>query len=116
MGIRHSIWLGGLSGNGITTAVVDVSGPQAFGEQAERRNQKSAVHTEKLIPVCGSQLEGTDGLGRRNKANKTRRSGEQFPREPVTRARTLPSTPYLLSSSKTVDPGNFASIASACLT
>ena len=34
---------GGLSGNGITKAVMDVSGPQARGEQAEKRNQKSAV-------------------------------------------------------------------------
>ena len=57
---------GGLRGNGITKAVVDVSGPQARGEQAERRNQKTAVHTEKLIPICDSQLEGADGLGRRN--------------------------------------------------
>ena len=49
---------------------MDVSGPQARGEQAERRNQKSAVHTEKLILVRGSQLEGADGLGRRNEINR----------------------------------------------
>ncbi len=27
------------------------------------------MHTEKLIPVCSSQLEGADGLGRRNEIN-----------------------------------------------
>jgi len=66
---------GGLSGNGITKAVVDVSGPQARGEQAERRNQKTAVHTEKLIPICDSQLEGADGLGRRNEINHDKEVG-----------------------------------------
>ena len=66
---------GGLSGNGITKAFVDVSGPQARGEQAERRNQKTAVHTEKLIPICDSQLEGADGLGRRNEINHDKEVG-----------------------------------------
>ena len=110
IGVREMVGTGGggLSGNGITKALVDVSGPQARGEQAERRNQKTAVHTEKLIPICDSQLEGADVLVAAMRSITTRRSGEQFPREPVTRARTLPSTPYLLSSSKTVDPGNFA--------
>ena len=48
IGIRELVGTGGggLSGNGIAEAVMDVSGPQARGEQAKRRNQKSAVHTE----------------------------------------------------------------------
>ena len=72
IGVRELVGTGrrGLSGNGITKAVMDVSGPQARGEQAERRNQKPAVHAEKLILVCGSQLEGADGLGRRNEINR----------------------------------------------
>ncbi len=77
IGVREMVGTGGggLSGNGITKAVVDVSGPQARGEQAERRNQKTAVHTEKLIPVCGSQLESADGLGRRNEINYDKEVG-----------------------------------------
>ena len=44
IGVREMVGTGGggLSGNGITKAVVDVSGPQARGEQAERRDQKTA--------------------------------------------------------------------------
>ena len=57
IGVREMVGTGGggLSGNGITKAFVDVPGPQMRGEQAERRNQKTAVHTEKLIPICDSQ-------------------------------------------------------------
>ena len=51
------------------------SGPQARGEKAERRNQKTAVHAEKLIPMCGSQLEGASGLGRRNEINHEKEVG-----------------------------------------
>ena len=77
IGVREMVGTGGggLSGNGIIKAVVDVSGPQARGEQAERRNQKTVVHTEKLIPVCDSQLEGADGLGRRNEINHDKEVG-----------------------------------------
>ena len=77
IGVREMVGTGGggLRGNGITKAFVDVSGPQACGEQAERRNQKTAVHTEKLIPICDSQLEGADGLGRRNEINHDKEVG-----------------------------------------
>ena len=77
IGVREMVGTGGggLSGNGTTKAFVDVSGPQAHGEQAERRNQKTAVHTEKLIPICDSQLEGADGLGRRNEINHDKEVG-----------------------------------------
>ena len=77
IGVRKLVGTGGggLSGDGIAEAVVDVSGPQARGEQAKRRNQKSAVHTEKLIQVCGSELEGADSLGRRNEINHDKEVG-----------------------------------------
>ena len=77
IGVREMVGTGGggLRGNGITKAVVNVSGPQARVEQAERRNQKTAVHTEKLIPICDSQLEGADGLGRRNEINHDKEVG-----------------------------------------
>ena len=65
----------GLSGNGITKAVMDVPGPQARGEKTERRNQKTAINTKKLIPVFDSQLEGADGLGRRNEINHDKEVG-----------------------------------------
>ena len=33
------------------------------------------MHTEKLILVCSSQLEGADGLGRRNEINHDKEVG-----------------------------------------
>ena len=40
---------------------------------------------------------------------------QQFPREPVTRARYLPPSPYLFFSAKAVDHGYFVSKATAAL-
>ena len=36
---------------------------------------ETTVHTEKLIPLCGSQLEGAGGLGRRNEINHDKEVG-----------------------------------------
>ena len=98
---------GGCDGNGITEAVMDVTGPEVRCKQAKGGHQATAVHAEQLVLVSDSQLEGAYRVDARDEVDDTLRSAEQFPSEPVTRARYLPPSPYFFFSAKTVDPGYF---------
>ena len=84
---------GGCDGSGITEAVMDVAGPEARCEQAEGRHQATAVHAEQLVLIGHSQLEGADRLDARDEVDDDVEVAEQFPNEPVTRARYLPPSP-----------------------
>ena len=67
IGIKELGGVGGACfGYGVSDAVVDVPGPKACGEQTERRNEKTAVHAEKLVLVGSSLLEGANGLDARD--------------------------------------------------
>ena len=66
---------GGCHSNGISEAVVNVAGPEPRGEQAKRRDEKTAVHAKQLVLVGGSQLEGTNGLDARNELDHDKHVG-----------------------------------------
>ena len=108
---------GGCDGNGITEAARDVVGPEAHCEQAEGGHQATAVHTEQLVLVGDSHRSSRANtvLMPAMRSTTTLRSAEQFPSEPVTRARYLPPAPYFFFSARTVDPGYFVSRAKAAL-
>jgi hypothetical protein len=104
IGVRNGGLGGSCDGNGIAKVVMDMAGPEAHCEQAERGHQATAVHAEQLVLVDDSQLEGACRLDARDEVDDSIEVGKQFPSEPVTtRARYLPPSPCFYSAKK-VDP------------
>ncbi len=66
---------------------MDVAGSEARCEHAEGGHQTTAVHAEQLVLVSDSQLDGVCRLDTRDEVVTALRSAEQFPSEPVARAR-----------------------------
>ena len=74
------------------------------------------MHTEKLIQVCGSELEGAGSLGRRNEINHDKEVGRAVSQEAGNESENLAVNTVPIELVQDLRPGSFSSMSSACLT